>query len=90
MHGSDLAFVKLDLDHHNVVVVAENLTLDSAACIFPRGICSEDEITALSHNGVVVIRGGIFLCVAPAAGRGSEHDGRKRENFDYFFHTNGR
>lgn len=90
VHRSDFSLVELDFDHHDVVVVAEDLALDSAACILPRGVCSEDEITALVHDCVVVICGcRVFLCVASAAGRGSEHGGRNRENLDYCFHKNG-
>ena len=88
VHRTDLALVKFDLDHHDVVIVTENLPFDSATGIMPLGLVGEDEITALlCHN--------LFCCsffsvlgritVASCHKRSNQCDQRKE--FDCFGHN---
>jgi len=47
MQRSDIAFPESDLDHHYLIIMAENLPLSSTAGILPRNVRREQEIFGL-------------------------------------------
>ena len=77
VHCAHLALLEFDLDHHDVVVVAEDLAHDAVAGVVPAGLGLEDEIAALLCHCLFVLDwlgfGSLLGLVAAGCG---QQDGR--------------